>query len=179
MIKDLFNRPFFKDNKRAITWMCVIIFLLILVVAYLNSQDKAVAPPPTPVPPTVNVADSGDELGKCPDCCSACKKCKDKDWWDPDRGAFCAQCAQCSVNDCAHDCDKTEYKVGQLAAERALTPRLKEVGGEWHWPGCSIPPCPPPLQDARVFKQIELNSYLGEYPNLCTCALLCPAKCTQ
>ena len=45
--------------------------------------------------------------------------------------------------------------------------------GSWHWPGCSEPPCPPPLTDDQRAALVEAH------PSLCTCGLLCPAKCEE
>jgi len=169
IMKDFFNRPFFKDNKRAIAWMCVIIFLLILVVAFLNSQDKAVAPPPTPVPPTVNVAELQDKKG----CCEQCKKCHH----DSDilaRGFYCQACAACQATG-GYVCESDEFNTPHL---KLTTSDNDSPSFEFKWPGCNVKGlCPPPLQEQQVFKQVEINSLVGQHPGLCTCALLCPEKC--
>jgi len=169
-MKDFFNRPFFKDNKRAIAWMCVIIFLLILVVAFLNSQDKAVAPPPvpTPTPPPV-VTGLQDKKG----CCEQCHKCHH----DSDilaRGFYCQACAACQATG-GYVCESDEFNTPHL---KLTTSDNDSPSFEFHWPGCNVKGlCPPPLQEQQVLKQVEINSLVGQHPGLCTCALLCPEKC--
>jgi len=55
------------------------------------------------------------------------------------------------------------------------------VGAEagWHWPGCHEPPCPPPLAGlaAGQYSASFYAELLEHHPDLCTCGLLCPAKC--
>lgn len=63
-----------------------------------------------------------------------------------------------------------------------------EVG--WHWPGCTEPPCPPPLTDGQYQALLDYLGATASDPVLaelgidcsgincaCTCGLLCPAKC--
>lgn len=68
---------------------------------------------------------------------------------------------------------------------------------EWHWPGCSMVPCPPPataddavdyLDGLSLDERLDLTGWMKAYiveldPTVqvhwCTCELLCPAKCVE
>jgi len=74
----------------------------------------------------------------------------------------------------------TLFAVWIYGHEHELQPTVveNEMVEHWHWPGCTIPPCPPPLDGGpQTFTAAELAHLLQENPGLCTCALLCPAKC--
>ena len=73
----------------------------------------------------------------------------------------------------------TAWGIVHVVSHDHLEPEPTLVG-HFHWPGCHEPPCPPPLDTGpRTFTHAELAELLHSHPNLCKCALLCPAKCVS